>query len=406
MFCSRMKKLGTAFVAIFTTAFLVYACGGGGSSSGGNAGTTAPADSKTAAAGTKTVISGLDAAGLAGTVSAGLGKPSRKSESEVQNNAKSIRKGLENLKVRFQGQTRRKTSRAVSQNDLSTFFCNLSGSAIESTDDKNTPNDPLDDTITTTYTDCRSGGSGFEFVSNGVIVDAFSGAGFTSTFTNYEEKNFDTTLSASNPVGVFRINGTMTSNGGLVDCGSGQNATVFFSNALFTLNVTSDDKIDDNADGTPEVHEIFTGTNLAMTINESFNAGTCTPTGSSITLNGGSTFADQLSAADNFSATFTNYAVTTTPSARNGVAGDEMTSTGTIAIDSACVDGTYTVTTPTTLFIPEDQSCPIEGKLLFTGGGATVAVISSPGGGIDIDEGDNGSIEKTFANCEDANVCS
>jgi hypothetical protein len=195
------------------------------------------------------------------------------------------------------------------------------------------------------------------------------------------------------------------SGGTLTPC----NDEIFFNNAIITVNATFEEKTDENGDGVLEGDETFTGTNFRMTISESFNATDCSLTLDTIVMNGAASFNDNLHPAsdDNFTATFTDYTITDTErKVDSAVVGDQLTLSGTIAITSPCATGTYTVTTETPLFFPNGAACPVEGKVLVVGGGMTTSVTATPAGGVTIDEGNDGTVDKSFDTCDDSNVCS
>jgi len=85
-----------------------------------------------------------------------------------------------------------------------------------------------------------------------------------------------------------------------------------------------------------------------------------------------------------------------------------VTMNGTISVTSVCETGTFTITTTTPLFEPDSAAsdCPTEGEIVVSGGGATVSVIATSTGGVQFDEGGNGSIEEEFADCNEADICS
>src|SRR5581483_3842067 len=110
---------------------------------------------------------------------------------------------------------------------------------------------------------------------------------------------------------------------------------------------------------------------------------------------------------DNFTAGFTNYTITETERKTNGaVVGDQLTLAGTIALTSPCASGTYTMTTESPLFFPKGAACPVEGKVLIAGGGMTTSVTATSTGGVNIDEGNDGTIDKTFETCDGSDLCS
>lgn len=182
------------------------------------------------------------------------------------------------------------------------------------------------------------------------------------------------------------------------DCG--------MESATMTDDLTFTNKFDQNGDGTFEVNSSF-AINMTMVLAQVF-AEDCTPGANTMTLNGGTTSTNNVNSESDV-VTFTNFTMVMTPDTReiNGVEtdGDTLSLNGTIEISSSCTDATtFTITTPAgeEPFVPEDGSCPVDGKFIITNGGNTVAVIYTSTGGVQIDEGNNGSIDDTFASCDDA----
>lgn len=417
MFGSR-KDFSLTLGVLLSTSLLVYACGGGG---GGGGTTTSPANGKSSSAATKSVVNALGGA-MTATASA---KPSSKGGGGgAENDAALIRKGLEALKTQMQNNGKRqKGLQATSTVNLTAEECDLGGSASMTIDDRDTLDDPSDDIYTTTYTNCqRSSGSEEVKLKNGTEAVQFTATGITLTFTNLEESEFITTLSPTNPVEYEKTNGTFGVSGGtLTPCAaSSTEEEFFFSGATVTVNGTSEEKKDENADGTPEKHELSTSTNFTMTITETFTpAPTCETTNMTIVLNGATAFEDRLNASndDNYSASFNDYTMTLASDIRGAVSGIEMTLDGEVTIDSNCADGTYTVRTTAVLFFPDDEDCPTEGTLEVTGGGATAIVVINSDGSVDFDDDNDGVIEndgdgivepgedKHFDSCDDSDIC-
>lgn len=418
MFLSR-KYFSLTIGMILSLSLLVYACGGGG----GGGTTTSPANGKSSSAATKSVVNTLGGATTATTAA----KPSFKGEGEgggAESDAALIRKGLEGLKAQLRSEGKRqKGLQATSTVDRSLDECDRGGSASMTIDDGNTPDNSSDDIFTTTYTNCRSSsGSGKEALKNGSEAVQFTATGITLTFTNLEGSEFITSLSSTNPIEYEKINGTFNISGGtLSTCAISQTEDeFFFSGATVTVNGTSEEKEDENADGTLEKHELSTSTNFTMTITETFTpAPACESTSTTIVLNGATAFEDKLNANsdDNYSASFTNYTMTLASATRGSVSGIEMTLDGEVTIDSNCADGTYTVRTTAVLFFPDDEDCPTEGTLEVTGGGTTATVVVNPDGSVDFDDDNDGVIEndhdgiaepgedKHFGSCDDSDIC-
>ena len=163
---------------------------------------------------------------------------------------------------------------------------------------------------------------------------------------------------------------------------------------------------EDPDDGTPESDEteIY---DFTLQFSETCNAAGADIASTQFVLNGTIVFTDNLDAVNSETANFSDFTVTLSPTTVNGVKGETEVYSGSISITTNClVETTFTISTVVPIFYPDgDVDCPTAGKILVTGGGVTSAVTFTASGGVQIDEGNNGTIDKTFADCEDADVC-
>lgn len=399
----KMKKLCMTFSLLVSSALFIYGCGGGGGGGGGTTPTPGTA-SKSAAAASKAIVGALDAASIAsgGTASGGTDsggtlalKLSLKPAAPLSDAAQ-VRQSLQvfNASIHTRQQ---KVLQTVT--DTGNQACKDGGTRRVQTNDNNTPLDVTDDSFSITTVDCIENGVGFTSFTNGSFSLAPTAGGFLTTFNQF-------TFRGTGSGGTFEsiLNGTMSFSGTNVPCG----VTSFLESGSFTMNFTGTFKEDLDNNGSFEVNQSFAMNNVTMSMTETHTAApVCTPGTATFTLNGEISSTDHVDGLNTFSATFTQFTTTMTPAVRNGVEGDLLSLSGTIAISSSCANGTFTLSTPAGAepFIPVDDSCPVSGRFLVTGGGTTTAVIFTPAGGIQIDEGNNGSIEQTFADCEDAEAC-
>ena len=193
--------------------------------------------------------------------------------------------------------------------------------------------------------------------------------------------------------------------------GTNESTDMCGSEPLFIGTITANgsyrETIDDDNNGTPELDETISFTNFSIRITETCNETRTEVISTELVLNGEDTFIDHLDSANTGSAKFTDFKVVFYTKTVNGVKGEEETYAGTISIKTAClVETTYTVSTPLPIFYPDGKDCPVSGKILLIGGGQTTAVIFTSTGGVQIDEGNNGGTpDKTFADCDDADIC-
>ncbi|MFQ5780450.1 MAG: hypothetical protein ACE5HN_06640 [Nitrospiria bacterium] len=398
MIFGRKRRSGIVIGIYFLIGLFLYSCGLDLTEETNTTAQPAPADTQSASAATKSVAKSFGAFGTSQTGSGTLMKAGTagSGDSPSENDAQMIRKGLDALKGRLQSSgNRQKMLMAPTP-----VPCISGTGSIDDTADSHTE----------TYANCLLAGPGpnQQTLKNGSVLATLPGIGEillgsnpTIIFTNFEESVFDTTLSSVNPISYEKTNGTMTLSGGEISsCGT----EVIFTGVNMTMpNATFDRKEDLNADGTLDWHELFTATDLRITVTESMDTA-CVGTGVTIVLNGGASFDDVLNPTgnDNYSATFTNFTLTLTEVA----GGESVTMNGQIAITSTCVNGTVTVSTVAPLFFPTGMNCPTAGEILVTGeGSTTTAVTYTSTGGIDIDEGNDGTVEKQYLSCEGADVC-
>lgn len=230
--------------------------------------------------------------------------------------------------------------------------------------------------------------------------------GFLTTFTDFFFR--ETELSAGQTE-EGSLNGTIDFTGTEVECGE----ALFIENGTLTASLTGFSRVNRDGEGSFEFDESFSMNNFVMTVSEAHApAPACTPGATTLVLNGGMNVTDNIDGDDSFDASFTNFQMILTPATRFidsvSAAGVTMSLNGNVTITSPCIDGTFAISTPVNAlpFFPEDAVCPVEGRILVTQESATTtAVIATSTGGVQIDEGNNGSIEKEFADCEEAEVC-
>ena len=176
-----------------------------------------------------------------------------------------------------------------------------------------------------------------------------------------------------------------------------------------SVSATLSTYVDAEGNGTAEVDEAVAAESLGLHLLQEYDA-TCTDTTMTVTANGELSAVDHVDTTgqSDFSATLTGFTITETPATHSSVSGTEVTMIGTISVTSVCETGTFTIATTTPLFEPDSAAsdCPTEGEIVVSGGGATVSVIATSTGGVQFDEGGNGSIEEEFADCNEADICS
>lgn len=79
----------------------------------------------------------------------------------------------------------------------------------------------------------------------------------------------------------------------------------------------------------------------------------------------------------------------------------EVTLDGTVT--ESCV-GSATLETLQTIVVPGSDSCPTAGQLRVTVGGTPSLITNNPNGSVDIDLGDNGSVDRSLASCDAGDI--
>ncbi len=223
-------------------------------------------------------------------------------------------------------------------------------------------------------------------------------------FANYRDGQRD----AADPTNPVRsrddtIDGVLSaSNLVLYGCGNSTILTKADTNVTAKLSTY----LDIDGDGTADVNDAVTATDLGIHLLQEYDTVSCNDTMMTVTANG-ALGVDTLGQSD-FSATLTEFTITEAPATHGDIPGTEVTMNGTVSVTSDCETGTFTIATKTALFEPDSSAsgCPTEGEVVVSGGGATVSVIATATGGVQFDEGGDGSIEEEFPDCNDANICS
>lgn len=183
-----------------------------------------------------------------------------------------------------------------------------------------------------------------------------------------------------------------------------------FENVAGTFNITGTDRRDSDGDGLFEMDEAYVLSNFVISIAET---PACANGPVTMTLNGTQSFTNLNDAELSTSATFNNVQLIITPTTKsiNGLPtrGFENSLSGTMTVTSGtfCVSSTHSIVTETPFFTANGVSCAILGKQLLTNttSGQVVSVSATAVGGLDIDVGNDGSIEDNFSDCKKAIVC-
>ena len=286
------------------------------------------------------------------------------------------------------------------------------------TDDNNTPNDGSDDSFQISL-NCSGFGAGGGSSASGSFSAGpkYNADGILThyefAYTNYTLSNSFAMMDNQNGRRIGTSTETSSRNGTvLLDVAPGNcfRGSVF-ENVAGTFNLSGIDRRDADGDGFDEVNETFALTDLVITITETEED--CANGPVTVTINGTDAFTDYNDASRSITSVFTDVQLVMTPSTRNmnGIPtkGFEHSLSGTMTVTSPnfCVDATHTISTETPFFVANGASCAVQGKQLLTNTSSAevTAVTATPEGGLDIDIGNDGSIEQNFTDCKEAIVC-
>ena len=140
-----------------------------------------------------------------------------------------------------------------------------------------------------------------------------------------------------------------------------------------------------------------------------FDTAKCDPLDVTVTENGSIALTDHVSGTD-ASMVASNLAMHSVVGMNTDMQKILTTSlTGTVDVKSPCFTGSLTFTTIEDIVQLMDDGeadgCPIAGKLALSG--SVVGTVKyTATGGVEIDNGSDGTVDQTFKSCEDANICS
>ncbi len=381
-----MNRASLRIAAIASASILLYACGGGGG--GGGAPPPPPPSPATVNSATGATQAALSVLGFA---------QSAQQLTKADGLAPGAGSGFAFRALAMFNSLRGGPSGSSFKALLAPQQCLFGGTVDDQTD-------PLTGFGTITFTDCvdvRDTVAGVEFFLNGSITFTGTENSLTVTFGAF------TTGERTFPGGVLlfkdTLNGTFAfSFSAPRACGAG------FVVDSVTMSLNATDAFFEDADGNEvaEFDDVSSASNLVINVTQQFGPEpNCTLVGDTLTVNGGVANDDKLNDLDDLSATFTNLVAVAT-FALDGSA--TVTLNGTVTLVSACENGTFTINTEVPLFFPAtaEDDCPTTGKVLVSAGGVTVAVIFGGAEGVDVDAGNDGTIEQHFLNCEDAGACS
>ncbi len=295
------------------------------------------------------------------------------------------------------------------------------------TDDADTPQDSTDDSFSISLScnpGLNPGGGGVAFGqfsagptrdTNGNIIRHPDGSvvQYRFAYNNYTLTNFFVVQQNQNGPLTNLVSTHSNSRNGtiLLDVAPGNCfRRTIFENTAGTFNLSGVQRRDNDGDGFFEIDQEFALSNLVVSIAETE---LCAAGPITITINGTSSFTDNADPSKSVSSTFNNVVITVTPASKaintKETLGHDFTQNGEISVSSAnnCLNGTFGLSTETPFFVPLNQACAILGKHLMTDTtGLETAVLATVSGGIEVDKGNDGTIEQIFSDCREAEICS
>ncbi len=394
----RNWKMLAIAVGVSTSIALLASCGGGDDK-------PSPGATKSVRAAAPLAGKALDAASFGSDAQGGsLGSPKSRMVAAARGTRSSSEQSLNASVARFQRSSgaavraRTATTKAITPSE-----CASGGSVAVNGD-------------TLVYANCEDIYGNTKFFQNGTItftsVDQATsgtftyqaGAGTTPYVYRISIINGATTQPEFEMSMLADVTGTSTVN----MC----ETTTDIGYANSTMSMTGEFRFKTYANGVLIADDTLkaTGLNEVITV-AAYDADCITPTDITLTENGAIQFTDHLDAANNTSMTVSGlvmHSVTSTNTASQKILTTSLS--GSMTVTSPCFTGALTFATvenivevidPTT---GEADGCPIAGKLVISGAAAGTVKYTSTGG-VQIDNGSDGTVDQTFESCEDADVC-
>jgi len=282
--------------------------------------------------------------------------------------------------------------------------CAMSGSYIDAFD-------ATSGIYTVTYMDCVApddSDSNLKTYKNGVQSGSASVKGFTFADGDANGPYIQKTMRMSDDAlvaeFVSKFAGSVNFSADLVACGS-RMVSLSLAEAI---SGTASYKEYAHRDGKLKIDEAITMTDLKLSVTGSApDLKSCEPTKVTFSESGKFSATDNLNAKNSVSVDIAEKSpmkATWTEAIQDGKMGKSTTIDGTISITSDCFTGTITLVTTTPVFTTDEDDCPTLGEVKVTGD-VTATITHTSTGGVNIDEGSNGSIDKSFKSCEEAGAC-
>jgi len=383
------------FMLLFSSLWLT-ACGGGGGDSGTNTPTTPTTPSPA-------VISRVSSASAA--TQTAVNAVTQSLESLVGGTASAAPRAFSSAQVQDLGTTIQRFSTALETQGASTPRDVIScpnGGTLNTTSTATGTTLVFANCRTLIDTDGDGRNDAAEVVNGSLSVSQTSfniGASFSLTADNLTTRI--TKLTNNSLLEETTLNITLT---GTTQSSSTCGGEVVPTALTLVLNGPIALKQDTDGNGTIDVDQNVRAQSFTMTVRITrFDLSSCTPLDLSVAVAGTLAVTDNLNANESFALTSsTSNPLTLALSTVTG--GTNITIAGSFSVSSVCFTGALTITTQAPIFSPVDAPCPTAGVLSVTGDQiGTISYTST--GGVTIDEGSNGSIDRTFPSCSGAQAC-
>ncbi len=377
-----------AMTAITVFGILLAGCGSGG---GGGPGASGAKTAGVGAAGLSEAISGvtfgLDAMSVGERTS--VPKLSKMARSRDLN--ASVARFYKNLKAnRFMAKT-------LARPDA--IPCSLGGT-LELI--------PTTDGFTLTYTNCKEPGDtdGTYTDTDGVITFSETATDFSFSMsgrtagTSYSERT--TRRSDGRLLEEWVASVTMSGTFGseTVSCGEDD----LPKSVTMTINGTFSDKWDEDGNGVLDGNGSGKATDFTIALQvDKYDPITCEPMDFSVSLSGGVSSTDNIESNNSFTMTISN-SDSLKMDVKSTTVGVNVTVSGGFSCSASCFNGSLTFATTTPLFIPTDAECPTSG-VIEVSGDLTGTITYTSTGGVEIDNGSDGSVDEVYENCDEAEAC-
>lgn len=284
---------------------------------------------------------------------------------------------------------------------VQSFGCPDGGTQVITINDQGTT-EQVDDSYTLTADRCAGTIEGVRVFIDGTFFFEPLPNGYRKVYIHFLQRTTD----ASGRTTELTNDGIIKVTGNAAACGD----KLVFGDATLSINLTGAGRLEETGEGTLERNQSFSMENFTMIASGQYSAAPdCLPTATTFTLSGGMNSTDHLNTENNYRVNFEalEMILTRIRSVQGAHTGNTLELNGAVEIDSTCTAGRFTLSTPAEdpLVFQARNSCAVGGRTLITKDNVTTAVIATAGGGLQIDDGNDGLLEEEFSDCKEAKTC-